>query len=185
MMRQKNFFLLGIFVVGAVVAIFFLQSVYVSWQSEILQLQTETKKLQIQKKFLSDFTARVGDPEEFLNLSEENFLIAREFLPTEPEQEKFTNEVYRVAEKNNIAVTSLQVEEPVTLEVNKNVVENFFRQSIKIQFSASYTDLLNFIREVSDGERFTTLANISIEADEEILSCDAEFFIYFAKLSEE
>lgn len=184
-MKQKIFFLLGIFIFGAVIAIFFLHSVYISWQGEIFQLQLETKKLQAQEKFLSDFSAQNGSLEDFLNLSEENFLIAREFLPSESEQEKFTNEVYRAAEKNNISVTSLQIGEPEALEANKDVAKNFFRQSIKIQFGANFADLLNFVREISDGERFTTLANISVEEDEEILSCDAEFFIYFAQLSEE
>ena len=184
-MKNKNAVLLGIVLTGIIFAALYLHTVYISWQSEILKLQTETKKLRAEEKILSNFSAQNENLDDFINLSEENFLIVREFLPTESEQEKFTDTIYRVAGKNNISVTSLQVAEPVAVEVDKNISGKFFKQSVKVQFESQYIDLLNFLREVSDSQRFTTLANISIEADEEILSCDAEFFIYFAKLSEE
>ncbi len=183
-MKQKKFFLLGIFFLVLTFATIFLHSIYTSWQSEILKLQMETKKLQAEEKILSNFSARYDDLEDFLNLNEENFLTVREFLPAEPDQENFTNEIYRAADKNNISVNSLQTFEPLTLEVDKNFSEKFFRQSIKVQFESSYIDLLNFLREISDGKRFVTVANISVEVDDEILNCEVEFFIYFTKISE-
>jgi len=184
MMKNKNLILSGIFFFGLIIATFYLRTVYVSWQSEILKLQTETKKFQAQEKILSNFSARNKNLDDFLNLSEENFLTVREFLPAESEQEKFTDAIYQSAAKNNISVTSLQVAEPVAVEVDKNISGKFFRQSVKVQFESKYIDLLNFLREVYDGERFTTLANVSVENGEEILNCEAEFFIYFAELND-
>ena len=183
-MKNKNFILSGIFFCGLIIAIFYLHTVYISWQSEILKLQTETKKLRAEEKILSNFSAQNENLDDFINLSEENFLIVREFLPTESEQEKFTDTIYRVAGKNNISVTSLQVAEPVAVEVDKNISGKFFKQSVKIQLESEYIDLLNFLREVSDSQRFTTLANISVENGEENLNCEVEFFIYFAKLGD-
>ena len=183
-MKQKKFILFGIFAAIFVFAGIYLRTIYISWQSEILKLQTETKKLQTQEKILSNFFAQNKNADDFINLNEENFLTVREFVPTESEQEKFTEEVYNAAAKNNISVISLQVEEPVAVETDKKFSGEFFRQSVKIQFGANYVDLLNFLREISDGERFATLANISVEEGEDNLNCRAEFFIYFAKLSE-
>lgn len=182
-MKHKNLILLGVIICSLIFAIFYLQTVYISWQSEILRLQTETKKLQAEEKILSNFATQNKNLDDFINLSEENFLTVREFLPAESEQEKFTDTIYRAAAKNNISVTSLQVAEPVAAEVDKNISGDFFRQSVKIQFDANYIDLLNFLREISDGTRFVTLANISVESDEENLNCDAEFFIYSANLT--
>lgn len=184
LMKEKNFILLGIFSVILIFAGIFLQSVYFSWHSEILRLQTETKKLQAEEKIFSNFLAQNKNLDDFINLNEENFLTVREFLPAEPEQEKFTEEIYRAAEKNNISVNSLHIDEPVEVEADKKFSGEFFRQSVKIDFEANYIDLLNFLREISDGERFATLANISVEEGENNLNCRAEFFIYSAKLSE-
>ena len=183
-MKNKNFVRLGIVLTGIIFATIYLHTVYISWQSEILKLQTETKKLQAEEKILSNFSARNDDLDYFLNLNEENFLTVREFLPAEPEQEKFTDAIYRAAAKNNISVTSLQTAEPLAQEVNKNFAGKFVQQSVKIQLEANYIDLLNFLREILDGERFSTLANISVEEDEDILNCDVEFFIYSAQLPE-
>ena len=107
----------------------------------------------------------------------------REFLPEELEQESFTNEIYRAAEKNNISIDSLQVGEFFPADTDKNFSGTFYKQSIKVQFTAEYIFLLNFLREISDGKRFITLGNISVASDEEILHCEVEFFIYSAKNS--
>jgi len=184
-MKHKNLILLGIISCSLLFAIFYLHTVYISWQSEILKFQTETKKLNTQEKILSNFKAQNKNIDDFVNLYEENFLTVRDFLPAESEQEKFTDAIYRAATKNNISVTSLQVAEPVATEVDKNISGDFFKQSVKVQFDAEYINLLNFLREISDGTRFITLANISVEDGEEILNCDAEFFIYSANLTEQ
>ena len=184
-MKHKNLILLGIICCGLLFVTVYLHTVYISWQSEILKLQTETKKLQTQEKILSTFKAQNKNVDDFVNLYEENFLTVRDFLPAESEQEKFTDAIYRAAAKNNISVTSLQVAEPVAAEVDKNISGNFFKQSVKVQFDAEYINLLNFLREISDGTRFITLANISVEDGEDVLDCDAEFFIYFANLTEQ
>ena len=183
-MKQKNFFLLGIFFLLLIFAAIFFNSIYKSMHSEILQMQIETQKISAEEKILSNFSARNENLDDFTNLSEENFFTSREKIPEDMEQEKFTEEIYSAAEKNSVDVTSLQTDEPVTLDADKNLSGKFFRQSVKIQLEADYVSLLNFLREIEDGERFSTLANISVEAEEEILICEVEFFIFSAKLND-
>lgn len=181
-MNNKNFILLGIFFCILICVSLYLRTIYNSWQSEILQMQTETTKLQTEEKILSGFSARNKNFDDFINLQEEKFLTVREFVPEDFEQEKFTDAIYRTAEKNNVSVIALQVAEPVAVEVDKNISGQFFRQSVRVQFESNYIDLLNFLREILDGERFATLSNISVEKVEDILDCEAEFFIYSANL---
>ena len=177
-MHRKIILAGGLLVVCLLFAIFYLQAIYFSWQSEILQIQVETKKLKTTEKILQNFSERQKKFPALVELSEENLISAREFLPVDTEQEKFTDEIYRAANKNNIEINSIQVDEVSEIEKDKN----FYRQSVKVQFAADYISMLNFLREISDGKRFSTLANISIDSEGEKLFCTAEFFIYSATL---
>ena len=161
----------------------YLWTIYLSMQSEILELQTEINRLQGTERILENFLEREKNFPALADLSEENFLSAQENLPAESEQEKFTDEIYQSANKNNILVNSMQVGELSPVETSKKNSGEFYRQSVKVQLEANYISLLNFVREILDGNRFATLANISVERDAEILFCDAEFFIYSANLN--
>lgn len=160
---QKNIIYVGgLISVCFIFVLFYLQSVYISWQSEILEMQSETKKI-----LASEITLRNFSDNE-TELSEENLISAREFLPLDSEQEKFTDEIYRSANRYNIKINSVQVDELSEVE------KNFYRQAIKVQFDADYISVLNFLREISDDKRFSVLENISVNNN----ICDAEFFIY-------
>ena len=160
---QKNIIYVGgLIAVCFIFVLFYLQSVYISWQSEILEMQSETKKI-----LASEITLRNFSDNE-TELSEENLISAREFLPLESEQEKFTDEIYRSANRYNIKINSVQVDELSEVE------KNFYRQAVKVQFDADYISVLNFLREISDDKRFSVLENISVNNN----ICDAEFFIY-------
>ncbi len=181
-MSRKNFLIFGTAGLFLICAVIFLTSLYQTTRAEILRMQTETQRLELETAELKKYFAKAGNAEKFFELNEENFISVREFLPATFEQEKFTDSIYRAANKNNISISALQIEEPLQLEVSENFAGNFFKQSIRVQFAAEYVQLLNFLREVLDGKRFATLGKISISAEDEILNCDAEFFIYTAKL---
>ena len=162
---QKNIIYIGgLISVCFIFVLFYLQSVYISWQSEILEMQSETKKILASEIILRNFSDNETE------LSEENLISAREFLPLDSEQEKFTDEIYRSANRYNIKINSVQVDELSEVE------KNFYRQAIKVQFDADYISVLNFLREISDDKRFSVLENISVNNN----ICDAEFFIYSA-----
>ena len=161
----------------------FLKNYYDSMQSEILKLQTETKRLQAMEKKLQSFAQMQKKIPNLVELSEENLIAIHESLPEELEQESFTNEIYRTADKNNVAVKSLQIGEFFPADTDKNFSGTFYKQSIKTQIETEYVALLNFLREISDGKRFVTLGNISVDGSEDILNCEVEFFIYSAKNS--
>ena len=179
--KQKNFLLLGIFLGSLIFFAIYFFSIYNDWQNEILQIQTEVKKIQAEEKIFAEFKNSREDLDEVIELNEENFLTVREKIPEEIEQEKFADEIYRVAEKNNISITALTAEEPAILENDKNISANFFRQSVKVQLETDYISFVNFLREIEDGKRFCMLAKISVENAEDILICEAEFFIFSAK----
>ena len=64
-------------------------------------------------------------------------------LPENSDQEKFSAEIYKLAEKNKIAVTSLQVGE--TISDNE---KNLSRQSVKIKLEGKYISILNFMYNI-------------------------------------
>ena len=179
--KQKNFLLLGIIFGSLIFFANYFFSIYNAWQSEILQTQLETKKILAEEKILSNFQNSRENLNDFIELNEENIFNIREQIPETSEQEKFTDAIYRVAEKNNISINSLQVEEPLEVEVDKDISANFFRQALRVQLEADYISLLNFLREIEDGERFSVLTKLSVENAEGILICEVEFFIFSAK----
>ena len=173
-MRGRNFLPITI-ICGGLVAIFILwQFFYVPIQSEILQMQLETKKILAVEQELKILQSRHEDFAEFVELNGERLSELKKLLPENPEQEKFSAEIYKLAEKNKIAVTSLQVGEIISDEE-----KNLSRQSVKIKLEGRYISILNFIREIEDGERFAKLENISLEnSDGNLILSEAEFFIF-------
>lgn len=176
-MRGKNFLPITI-ICGGFVAIFVLwQFFYMPLQSEILQMQLETKKLLAVEHELKILQSRHEDFAEFVELNGERLSELKKLLPENSEQEKFSAEIYKLAEKNKIAVTALQVGETVS-----NEEKNLSRQSVKVKVEGKYIAILNFIREIEDGERFVKLENISLENSEgSLILSEAEFFIFSNK----
>ncbi len=175
-MIKKNFLPAIVFVTCATVAILYRQFIYIPIQAEISSLKAETKRLQTIEKELEILQTRHKNFEEFVELTEEKLTQAQELLPTEMNAEKFISELYTLAENKKILLNSVQVGE--TSE--KNSVQ---RQIIKIHLEADYISLLNFIREILDGERLASLENFSITKDGEsnILTCELEFLIFALK----
>lgn len=174
-MRGKNFLPIMI-ICGGFVAIFFIlwNFFYVPIQGEILQMQLETKKLLAVEKELKILQSRHEDFAEFVESNGEELSKLKKLLPENSAQEKFSAELYKLAEKNKIAVTSLQVGEIISDEE-----KNLSRQSVKIKIEGKYIAILNFLREVEDGERFAKLENISLEnSGGNLILGEAEFFIF-------
>ena len=183
-MNRKNILRIGIIAAVLFLAGIYFKSLYISLQAESAQVKSELERLKVEEKILQNFLNRQEQVTEFIELSEENFLSAQEFLPTDSEQEKFTETIYSAANKNSVQVISLQIGELLPVESPKDFSGEFYKQSVKIQLEAEYVSLLNFIREVLDGERFATFANISLDSEENILIGEVEFFIYSAKFAE-
>lgn len=172
---RKNFFLPAIILFFAALAFLYRQFIFLPVQSEILNMQMESRRLQAVEKNLRDLKARHENFSEFVELTEMRLIEAENFLPKKPAQEKFTADIYKFAEKNKIAVTNLQVGELNFVDDNKNLQ----RQSVRIKLEGNYIAILNFLREISDGDRFATFENISIENKREnFIECDTEIFIY-------
>lgn len=173
-MRGKNFLPI-IIICGGLSAIFILwKFFYVPIQSEILQMQLETKKILAVEQELKILQSRHKDFSEFVELNGERLNELGKLLPQNSNQEKFSAEIYKLAEKNKIAVTSLQVGEKISDDE-----KNLSRQSVKIKLEGKYISILNLIREIEDGERFAKLENISLENVEgNLISSEAEFFIF-------
>ncbi len=189
-MRKKFFVPVVTFALIFIFAFAYKIFVYEPIRGEIAGKETETKLLELRERELKKLVERHKNFPEFVEKSGE--LLAEEeiFLPTEPESEKFAAEIYRVAELNKVEVSSLRAGEVSKVEPkekNSDDKGELFFQPVKVELSGNYVAILNFIREISDGERFTQLSGISITSNEEenFLKCEAEFLIYNRNLREE
>lgn len=172
---RKDFLLPIIICSFALLTILFWQFIFLPIQSEILNMQIESRRLQAIEKSLLKLKARHENFAEFVELTDARLIEAENFLPDKPSQEKFTAEIYKIAAQNKIAVTNLQVGEINFVEDNKNLR----RQSVKIKFEGNYISTINFLREIADGERFAKTENISIEnLRDNFINCEVEFYIY-------
>ena len=137
-------------------------------------MQLETKKILATTQELKTLQSRHENFAEFVELNGERLSELKKLLQKNSAQEKFSAEIYKLAEKNKIAVTSLQVG-----EITSDDEKNLSRQSVKIKLEGRYVAILNFIREIEDGERFAKLENISLEtAENNLVLSEAEFFIF-------
>ena len=184
MNREK--FLPAITLALCLIATFlFVNLIYTPLKSETAAAQLELRRLHAVEKNLQDFKNRHGDIEKFLALTETRLKSARELLPLETAQDTFAAEIYKIAEKNKVLVTSVQMGElePVESaeggesakdEGNKKIL----RQSIKIKVEADYIATLNFLRDILNGERFTALETITLASDKNILTGYIELLIF-------
>lgn len=167
----------AVFTICATVAILYWQLIYIPVQAEISRLDAESKRLETIEKELEYLQTRYKNFEAVVELAAERLAQMQEYLPAEMNDEKFIGELYRLAENKKILINSVQAGEIS----EKDSVQ---RQVIKIRLEADFISLLNFIREVIDGDRLASFENFSITSDGEsnILDCELEFVIFAAQL---
>ena len=174
-MDKKYIFPAITFTICATVAFLYWQLIYIPLQAEISRLNAETKQIEAIETELKKFQARYGNLEELLERANENLARAQELLPADVNSEKFAAEIYNAAEGKKILINSVQFG-----EISEN--DSIQIQIAKIKLEADYSSLLNFMREILDGERLVSFENFSIvqEGDSNILNCELEFKIFAA-----
>ena len=175
-MTDKNFFPVMIFFMCAAVAVLYRQFIYIPVQNEIAALNAQTQHLESIEKEIKALTARHKNFEELVASAEENLLQMQKLLPAEMNAEKFIAELYTLTENKKILINSIQAG-----EISKK--DSVQRQEIKIHLEADYISLLNFIREILEGERLASFEKFLISGDGEsdILNCELEFIIFAAQ----
>ena len=166
--------------ISCVVTFFLIAFIYTPFKSEILSMQTESRRLQLLETGLTNFEKIHGNVEDFAALIENRLVETRELIPAESLQDAFAAEIYKIADKNKILVDSIQIGDVENVETDN---KNFFRQSVKIKVEGDYISTLNLIREILDGKRFVTVDDINLESAENVLSGDIELSIYHLTFS--
>lgn len=174
-MRNKKILPVTVLIICTTVAIFYWQVIYLPVQAEISSFNAQTKQIETAEKEIENLQARYGSLEKLAEVTEERLAQMQEYLPAEMNSEKFAAQLYGVAEDKKIFINSVQFGEVS----EKNSVQ---RQTVKIQLEADYISLLNFIREILDGERLASFENFSVARadDSNILNCELEFVIFSA-----
>ena len=172
-MNDKRFLPAIIFLLGIILTVGWYEFIYESAQREILNMELETRRLQEVGREVYDLKARHEDLSAFVEEKELQLDAARNFLPPTLEQDKFIDEIYRTAEFRNVKIISVRAG-----EINSE--EELQAQIVSVKLEADYISLLNFIREILDGDRLTVLERFSIENAKKILSCDLNFKIFAA-----
>ena len=175
-MLNKKFLPLIIFVTCATASVLYWQLIYIPVKAEISRLNAETKNFQVAEQELKYLQTRYKNFEKIVDLTAEKLARAQDYLPSEMNAEKFTAELYNFAEDKRILINAVQLGEI-------SVTETVQKQSVKIQLNTDYISLLNFIREILDGERLASLENFIIASENEsnILNCELEFTIFALK----
>lgn len=176
-MTNKNYFPAAVLIICAIIAILYRQFIYLPLQSEIAALNAETKRIDAILKELEILQTRHPNFEEFVALTEERLAQMQELLPAEMDAEKFVAELYVLAADKKILIDSVR-----TGEISES--DSVQRQTLNIQLEADYISLLNFVREILEGERLASLENFSVSSDGEsnILNCNLEIIIFAANL---
>ena len=171
---QEKFFLPATLLVCIILFIGWHQFFYDTTQREILNAELEARRLREVEREISELKARHENLSAFIATKEFELDAARNFLPTTLEEDKFIDELYRAAESCRAQIVSVQASEAIA-------AENAQSQFVTVNLEADYVSLLNFIREILDGERLTSLENFFAGSSEgRILSCEVTFKIFAA-----
>ena len=170
-MRDKNFLPSIIFALIIILSFSWYQFIYEPTQREILAMKLEARRLHEVEREILELKACHEDLSAFIEAKELELDAARNFLPPTLEQDKFIDALYRAADFHRARIISVQTDEAPLQTVQAQVA------SVKLE--ADYISLLNFIREILDGERLATLESFSVESVEgRILSCELSFKIF-------
>ncbi|MBQ6004676.1 MAG: hypothetical protein IJL14_00330 [Selenomonadaceae bacterium] len=171
-MRDKKFLPAIIFVVGIILLLGFNQFVYEPAQREILNMELETRRLHEVEQEILALKARHKSLAALVEEKELQLDEARNFLPPTISQDKFIDELYRKADSCRVQIISVQAGEVTSAEEIQS-------QIVRVKAEADYISLMNFIREILDGGRLTSLEKISVSTLEgKFLSCELSFKIF-------
>ena len=176
-MNREKFYPVAALIVCFIAAIFFVMLIYAPMQREISAMQLESRRLHAVENSLHELKKRHGELENFAELIEKRLYEAKEFLPADSAQDYFVAELYRIAEKNNVLINSVQIGESVAVDENSED-KKIFRQNIRLNVAADYISTLNFLREILNGNRLVTIENFSINSGENILTGELELSIF-------
>ena len=169
---QDKFFLPATLILCVILFVVWHQFFYTMIEREILSTELETRRLHEVEREITQLKARHENLSSFVEEKELELDAARNFLPPTIAQDKFIDELYRSAESQRAQIISVKADEIIS-------AEEIQEQVITVNLETDYISLLNFIREVLDGERLTNLENFYIESLEgKILSCELTFKIF-------
>ena len=173
-MDDKRFLPVIIFAVGIILTLGWYELIYTPAQIEILNMELETRRLREVEREILELKARHENLAAFVEEKELQLDAAQNFLPPMLAQDRFIDELYRTAESLDVKIISIRAEETTSQE-------NLQSQVISVNLQADYISLLNFIREILDGERLTVLEKISVEkSSRQMLDCRLSFKIFAA-----
>ena len=173
-MNDKKFLPPIIFGLIIILSVGWYKFIYEPAQREILNMELETRRLREIEREILELKARHENLAAFVEEKDLQLDEARIFLPTTLAQDKFIDELYRTANSANVRINSIR-----TGEVTSS--EQLQSQVVNVKLEADYISLLNFIREILDGGRLTSLEKISVESlSGKILSCELSFEIFAA-----
>ena len=173
-MDDKRFLPVIIFAVGIILTLGWYELIYTPAQIEILNMELETRRLREVEREILELKARHENLAAFVEEKELQLDAAQNFLPPMLAQDRFIDELYRTAESLDVKIISIRAEETTSQE-------NLQSQVVSVNLQADYIALLNFIREILDGERLTVLEKISVEKSSgQMLDCRLSFKIFAA-----
>lgn len=137
-------------------------------------MELETRRLRDVEREILQLKARHENLSAFVEQKESELDAMKKFLPPTLMQDKFIDELYRAAEVHKAQIISVRADEIIS-------EEKFQSQTVSVKLETDYASLLNFLREISDGERLTRLENFSAtSAGDGIVSCELSFKIFAA-----
>lgn len=171
-MSDQKFLPVIVFVAIIILLLGWCQFIYEPARREILNMELETRRLREVEREILELKARHENLSAFMETKELELDAARNFLPSTFAQDKFIDELYRIAELRGVRIISIQTGEVIS-------AENFQSQVVTVNVETDYISLLNFIRELIDGSRLISLENFSADViSGKIIACELSFKIF-------
>ena len=137
-------------------------------------MELETRRLREVEREILQLKAHHENLSAFIAQKESELDAMKKFLPPTFMQDEFIDELYRAAQLHKAQIISVRADEIIS-------EEKFQSQTVSVKLETDYVSLLNFLREILDGERLTRLENFSAtSAGDGIVSCELSFKIFAA-----
>ena len=172
-MNDKKF-LAAIIFFGIIFSFVLNQFVHEPARREILNMELETRRLREVEREILELKERYGNLAALVEQKELELDAIKKFFPPTLMQDEFIDELYRAAESHRAQIISVRAGEIIS-------EEKFQSQIVNVNLEADYVSLLNFTREILDGERLTRLEKfLATSEGDRIISCELSFKIFAA-----
>lgn len=171
--NDKRFCILFLFLLASLFFAFY-TSVFLPQRMDLWEKRKEFEKLKREITIFENVIKREYKRESLGNIYLNKIQTVKKMLPDTLKINEFIASLQKVADKNKVKIIKI---------ISDNSVEqkDYFFQELTVETVCGFYELLNFLSDIENGERFVNIINTKVKKEEKqynVLYCTYKMRIY-------